>query len=65
MKTGHLVIIATLLAFAVWASFGSPTLPHFSACLWDDLALLLLAIHGILWLTKLLLLTIIFGFCGK
>jgi hypothetical protein len=65
MKIGHLVIIATLLALAIWASFASPTLPHFFACLRDNLALLLLAIHGILWLSKLLILTIIFGFCGK
>jgi len=63
MKTPYLAIVA--LDFAIWASFVSPALPRLLVCLWDNLALLLLAIHGIIWLAKFLVLAIVFGVCGR
>jgi hypothetical protein len=67
MKTPYLAIAATLLEldFAIWESFVSPALPRLLVCLWDNLALLLLALHGIIWLAKFLLLAIMFGVCGR
>ena len=63
MTTPHLAIVGALLelGFAIWASLVSPALSRLLVCLGDNLALLLLAIHCIIWSAKFLLPAIMFG----